>query len=108
MFYISTTINPSSQGQSRRLYPHTSFQRHTGNLPHQPITPRCRQQSHTVDFPDTQSKQQPIRKHINDLGKKQLVCIPIRLVPLKRLVDTEDSRDGSLEQHEDHHDAEDL
>ena len=77
-------------------------------FPCQPIAPRGRQQSHPINLPQTQPQRQQLHPDIARLNQPHLTAIPLRFKPLEDFIRSQQTRDGVLEQHEHHHNAEDL
>lgn len=100
------------------------FQRLPFRLPSQPIRPRSpitismrpkennetniRQKPHSINLPQPQRQQPQLHQHINRLNPQQLPTRPLGLKLGKHRIRIDQALDGPLEQHEDHHDTEDL
>jgi hypothetical protein len=67
-----------------------------------------RQQTHLIHLPNPQSHGQQVTKHKHNLDLQHLSFRALRLQSPKRVLDAHDSSEWILEQHEYHHDAEDL
>ena len=67
-----------------------------------------RQQPHPINLPQPQSQRKTIAPHKRRLHQHHLPLIPLRLQPPKRRLNIQHRLHGPLEQHEHHHNAEDL
>ena len=62
------------------------LQRYSLCFPSQPITARCRQQPHPINFPNPQCQCHTIHQHIACLDKPQLLLSSIRLESSEHLI----------------------
>jgi hypothetical protein len=67
-----------------------------------------RQKTHAIDLPDTESQSQEIACNICELDHDQAITGAFGLETGKDVLDVENSCDGTLEEHKDHHDTKDL
>jgi len=71
-------------------------------------TENLRQETHTINLPDTKSQSQKVACNIGKLDHDHAVAGAFCLETGKDVLNVDESCDGALEKHKDHHDTEDL
>lgn len=67
-----------------------------------------RQQPHSINLPNPHPQQRKLHQHINRLTTPNLGSVALGLEFQKLRIRSNKPLDGTLEEHEYHHDAEDL
>ena len=67
-----------------------------------------RQETHTINLPDTKSQSQKVACNIGKLDHDHAIAGAFGLETSKDVLNVDESCDRTLEKHKDHHDTEDL